>query len=91
MPVVGAIICSAWAKELGTSADRGPQLSNMIYNRFFTTSMTFSRYIKSSFHFLYIEVKGVNVNVIARRAIAGFSFLILVCNQHRKLRTTQWP
>lgn len=28
MPVVGAIICSAWATELGTGADSGPQLSN---------------------------------------------------------------
>jgi len=33
----------------------------------------------------------VNVNIIASKSIAGFNFLILVCNQHRKFIITEWP
>lgn len=36
----------------------------------------------------YIKIKGVNINIIASRKIAGFNCLVLFCNQHRKLRMT---
>lgn len=50
--------------------------------------MLFTRYIRSSFNLPHIKIKDVNMDVIASRKIAGFNFLGLFCNQHRKLRMT---